>query len=160
MNSTTTFINQSTGATSYSWSPSIGLSCDNCPNPFASPLTTTMYLVEGLNDLGCTGIASVIIYVNQLIPETFIPNVFTPNADESNDYFSVTGFEDYTDFQVLILNRWGNVMFSSSIPSFKWNGEDQNGVEAKDGVYFYLITGTSPYDQGIKEFQGFVHLVR
>lgn len=33
------------GGTNYSWSPATGLSCNNCPNPVASPLYTTVYVV-------------------------------------------------------------------------------------------------------------------
>jgi gliding motility-associated-like protein len=151
---------ESDGATFYNWSPSSGLSCNNCPNPIASPMTTTTYLVEGINDFGCVGSTSVTIYVIQLIPEIVIPNVFTPNADESNDFFSVSGFEHHKDFQIVILNRWGNAMFTSTDPNFTWNGQDQSGLEATEGVYFYLITGLSPYDGKPKEFHGFIHLVR
>lgn len=35
-----------TGGTSYNWSPSTGLSCTNCPNPVATPASTTTYTVE------------------------------------------------------------------------------------------------------------------
>ncbi len=34
-----------TGGLSYAWSPSTGLSCNTCPNPFASPTVTTTYEV-------------------------------------------------------------------------------------------------------------------
>ncbi|PJB15097.1 MAG: hypothetical protein CO118_05225, partial [Flavobacteriales bacterium CG_4_9_14_3_um_filter_32_8] len=36
-----------TGASTYNWSPSTGLSCTNCPNPVASPTTTTTYTLTG-----------------------------------------------------------------------------------------------------------------
>ncbi|MFN0033984.1 MAG: gliding motility-associated C-terminal domain-containing protein [Saprospiraceae bacterium] len=36
---------QATGGASYAWSPSIGLSCTDCPNPFANPAQTTTYEV-------------------------------------------------------------------------------------------------------------------
>jgi gliding motility-associated-like protein len=35
-----------TGGASYAWSPSAGLSCNDCPNPFASPAMTTVYEVK------------------------------------------------------------------------------------------------------------------
>ncbi len=42
-----------TGGTSYQWSPSTGLSCTNCPNPVASPVTTTTYTVEIFDPANC-----------------------------------------------------------------------------------------------------------
>ncbi len=38
---------EATGATSYTWIPSTGLSCTQCPNPIASPIFTTTYFVLG-----------------------------------------------------------------------------------------------------------------
>jgi gliding motility-associated-like protein len=105
-------------------------------------------------------VAEITYYCSMHQVETFIPNVFSPNADESNDFFSVSGFEHHKDFQIVILNRWGNAMFTSTDPNFTWNGQDQSGLEATEGVYFYLITGLSPYDGKPKEFHGFIHLVR
>ncbi len=37
---------QITGGLSFAWSPSSGLSCNTCPNPFASPTQTTIYAVS------------------------------------------------------------------------------------------------------------------
>ncbi len=38
---------EATGANSYAWTPSTGLSCTQCPSPVASPLFTTTYFVIG-----------------------------------------------------------------------------------------------------------------
>ncbi|MEP7128843.1 MAG: LamG-like jellyroll fold domain-containing protein [Chitinophagales bacterium] len=53
------------GATSYSWTPSSGLSCSECANPIASPIVTTIYLVTGYNG-ACSSIASASINVSDL----------------------------------------------------------------------------------------------
>src|SRR5690606_41623462 len=52
-----------TGATNYTWTPATGLSCTNCPDPVASPTTTTTYTVVGSDDFGCTGEATVMIII-------------------------------------------------------------------------------------------------
>ena len=59
-----------TGASQYLWSPSQGLSCNNCPNPIASPTTTTAYVVRGMNTFGCNGYDTVVISVIQPIKVT------------------------------------------------------------------------------------------
>jgi len=64
---------QATGATTYSWSPSAGLSCTNCANPTAAPTGTTTYTVTGTNSSGCTDTGVVTITVNPL------PNIVVPN---------------------------------------------------------------------------------
>jgi hypothetical protein len=53
------------GATTYTWSPSIGLDNTNNPNPIASPAMTTSYEVIGTSEEGCTSKQSVTVEVNQ-----------------------------------------------------------------------------------------------
>ncbi|MBS1772852.1 MAG: PKD domain-containing protein [Bacteroidetes bacterium] len=54
-----------TGATSYTWSPSTGLSCTTCANPTASPTVTTTYIVTGTNANGCINTDTITVNVNQ-----------------------------------------------------------------------------------------------
>ncbi len=58
---------QSSGAQTYEWAPAQGLSCTDCANPVATPLTTTSYIVKGNNNLGCPAIDTVVISVHQPI---------------------------------------------------------------------------------------------
>ena len=51
------------GAVQYSWSPSAGLSCTECPNPVATVQSQTAYAVEGKNAYGCKAIDSVMLKV-------------------------------------------------------------------------------------------------
>jgi hypothetical protein len=51
------------GATSYSWSPSLSLSCSTCPSPVADPSSTTTYVVTGSNSAGCTAADAVTVTV-------------------------------------------------------------------------------------------------
>lgn len=59
-------ILQASGAVSYTWSPAIGLSCINCSNPVAKPISTTTYTVTGTNANGCTNTGIVTVTVNTL----------------------------------------------------------------------------------------------
>ncbi|NOT52318.1 MAG: PKD domain-containing protein [Chitinophagaceae bacterium] len=53
-----------TGTSTYSWAPATGLNNANIPNPIATPLTTTQYIVTGTNANGCSAKDSVWINVN------------------------------------------------------------------------------------------------
>jgi gliding motility-associated-like protein len=55
-----------TGATSYTWSPAIGLTCTNCANPTANPAGTTTYTVIGKGVGGCKDTAFVTVTVGNL----------------------------------------------------------------------------------------------
>ena len=48
---------------SYSWSPSTGLSCDDCPNPTASPTTTQNYILTVTSSSGCSASSGAFVTV-------------------------------------------------------------------------------------------------
>jgi gliding motility-associated-like protein len=52
------------GTYSYNWSPATGLSDATIPNPVASPLATTSYIISGKNSKGCTGKDTVTVTVH------------------------------------------------------------------------------------------------
>ena len=56
---------QTSGAQTYEWSPAEGLSCTDCPNPIASPESSTTYYVKGENSAGCPGYDTITIVVHQ-----------------------------------------------------------------------------------------------
>ena len=53
-----------TGASTYSWSPATGLNNPNIPNPIATPVVTTQYIVTGTTANGCMAKDTVVITVN------------------------------------------------------------------------------------------------
>ena len=81
------------------------------------------------------------------------PNIITPNSDGINDLFEIQNLPENTE--VIILNRWGNVVFSSANYQNNWDGIDISGKDLVDGVYTYkfkMESGTIGH--------GFVHLIR
>jgi gliding motility-associated-like protein len=90
------------------------------------------YQVEVTDSLGCTidFIARV-----PLDADLFIPNVFTPNGDGSNDQFFIRNLpSEPLVNQLMISNRWGKAVFTSENYQNNWNAE---GVA--DGIYFYRL---------------------
>jgi gliding motility-associated-like protein len=70
-----------------------------------------------------------------------MPNVFSPNGDKMNDVFEVDGLINQCDeVKVAIFNRWGQLMYESVQANFAWNGKDQSGSDASEGIYFVLMT--------------------
>jgi gliding motility-associated-like protein len=74
--------------------------------------------------------------------ELFIPNSFTPNNDGINDTFGASSEEAYS-YNLLIFNRWGKVVFTSSSLNNRWNGN-----KAPQGTYSYLATYTLANREG------------
>ncbi len=55
------------GEGKYRWRPSRGLSCDTCPNPVASPTTTTTYELVVETEEGCLDRDSITVTVNDVL---------------------------------------------------------------------------------------------
>ncbi|MCB0644790.1 MAG: gliding motility-associated C-terminal domain-containing protein, partial [Phaeodactylibacter sp.] len=96
-----------------SWVPAVGLTCENCPNPIASPFETTEYQIQAVDIDGCKADDRFIIKIGK-IRNVYIPNAFTPNFDGTNDYFTLFGGEDVVQInRMLIFDRWGNLLFEN-----------------------------------------------
>lgn len=80
-------------------------------------------------------------------PDLFIPDIFTPNGDNTNDYFIVKGRYINT-YSISIFSRWGEVVYASTDMTVGWNGFN-NFVYAPEGAYTYKIIAT---DVNNKEF--------
>ncbi|MBL1407709.1 DUF7507 domain-containing protein, partial [Sphingobacterium faecale] len=72
--------------------------------------------------------------VNVAAMPFFIPNVFTPNDDGTNDTFEILGIEGFDRIEVTILNRWGNEVYRNSNYRNEWTGHGLN-----EGTYFYIV---------------------
>jgi gliding motility-associated-like protein len=93
------------------------------------------------------------------IPEVDAPNVFTPDGDNTNDLFFLdTKFTE--SITLVITNRWGNVMYEGTGPNPAWDGKNQSGQDAEEGVYFYKYTAVGVIEDSEVEGHGFVHLER
>ena len=68
-----------------------------------------------------------------------LPNVFTPNGDEQNDFFKPFPYSSVEKIDLKIFNRWGRVIFTTQDPDIKWDGKIMNTNDsAADGVYYYV----------------------
>lgn len=156
------FENTSSGADTYTW-----IYGDGTQEEDNSTNVTHVYEVGeynatliGASQYGCADTASVLIkvYFPEMIYE--FPNVFTPNGDGSNDVFKIKIPENIEELNIVILNRWGNVVFEDDKLNFGWNGKVKNsGAECDDGTYFYKVELTSMNGEKKTE-HGFVHLNR
>ena len=92
--------------------------------------------VEDAN--GCTDV-SELVFIN-LLPKTelFVPTAFTPNGDEHNDLFVIKG-RFIKSFQIDVVNRWGEVLFTTNSIEKYWDGKYE-GNAIMQGTYYYNIT--------------------
>ena len=156
------FINNSSGGSSYVWDFDNGETASTATPTDQSSLYNEegTYLVSLIVTEGaCADTAYQTVVVNLLLPLYFdMPNVFTPDNDGSNDVFSINP-ENAIALDMVILNRWGNVVFESTDVNAAWNGKNMNtGAPCKDGTYFYKFTITG-MDEVSQTHHGFVQLL-
>ncbi len=68
-----------------------------------------------------------------------MPTGFTPNGDGSNDAFVIHGIEGYRSNQLVVFNRWGNVVYDQLNYKNTWRGENQQGEPLPNGTYFVIL---------------------
>ncbi len=148
------FNDNSTGATEWDWDfgDGNGSASENPFYQYGDGGTYTVVLTVS-NDGGCSATTSQLISIDDRI---VVPNVFSPDGDGVNDFFTITsgGLKSYS---LIIVNRWGNVVFESDNPTVHWDGTS-NGKACDEGVYFYQLqaaSGTNEY-----AFDGMVTLIK
>lgn len=148
-----TFENTSSaGATDFVWDFGGYTLPSNSPfvtYPFENPGIYDVVLTGNLN--GCESTANAQITVFTFDPPVVVlPNVFSPNLDNTNDVWQFITMTNTKELELVILNRWGNVVFESNDLNAAWDGKLPNGADATEGVYFYkyVIIGmnTQTYD--------------
>lgn len=149
----------------FEWTPANGLSCNDCPNPMATPTNTTSYTLTVSDDNGCVKEASVIVYLSTT-RRVYSPNTFSPNGDGLNDLFTIfTSTDAFSVNSLQIFNRWGDRVYEAP-PSYEpsdeynhgWDGRF-NGIDAPIGVYVFMAE--IEFIDGKKEiFSGEVNLLR
>lgn len=86
---------------------------------------------------GCLYTFNKVIEVIKLV-NVFAPTAFSPNGDGINDEFFIAS-SLVRQFEVTIFNRWGEAIYESEDPDFKWDGSLSTGGTAPEGVYVYKV---------------------
>lgn len=141
------FNNLSVGADTYLWTfgDNSDVSTETNPShayPFDEPGSYSVMLIAN-STLGCSDTAySYVEVLEELI--YYVPNSFTPDGDIYNQTFEpvfTSGFDPY-NYNFMIFNRWGEMIFESNDPSQGWDGSyTLNGKvnTCHSGVYTWRI---------------------
>jgi gliding motility-associated-like protein len=90
----------------------------------------------------------------------YIPNAFTPNQDELNQYYSPITACILKNYRLIIFDRWGREIFVTEDPMVKWDGTD-NGIPYPMGVYAYQVEFEYNIPHSLPETRiGHVNLLR
>jgi|GEM_PF-623665 len=87
-----------------------------------------------------------------------LPNIFTPDHDNTNDLFTPVISRGITSMNTMIFDRWGNKIVETNDLQIGWDGTIKGKV-ASDGVYFWIVNYTDKRGNSGKQ-QGFLTLLR
>lgn len=114
--------------------------------------------VKAVDKYGCefTGSQSIYTWIDFWAPEGF-----TPNGDDLNDSFKFYGGEFMDEFEYIIYNRLGEIVFEGKSIHEEWDGTI-NGEPCPWGVYGWSCKFKSNYMGVYREGdrKGFVSLIR
>jgi len=109
------------------------------------------------NSIGCVDS----IFLETLAPPTlYIPNAFSPDEDGVNDFFKTEG-ANIVDFEMIIFDRWGNIVFQSDDMQKTWNGgsRESSSYYGESELYAYKIVAMGR-DGEYFEREGTITMIR
>ncbi|RYF23267.1 MAG: PKD domain-containing protein [Flavobacteriales bacterium] len=136
----------------YNWSPAIGLNRTDVLNPIANPQVDTEYTLTITNNLTCS--ISEKIWV-RVLEDITIPNSFSPNGDNVNDFWNIKYLETYPNATVEVFSRNGTRVFFSKGYLNPFDGNYQN-QQLPVGVYYYIVDPRN----GRKRLTGSLTIIR
>ena len=89
----------------------------------------------------------------------YIPNAFTPDGDGKNDVFNGNG-TNIAEYEMLIFNRWGELVFSTNSLDYSWDGTYKASPEPKIDVYVYKVKIKDSVRGEYHLYEGHVTIVR
>ena len=137
--------------------------CDNCLTQSFIAELSGLVEVTVTDTNGCS--ASDNLQLNVISQRNvYTPNVFTPNDDGINDFFTIFGSSITNVNTLRIYDRWGNVVYSEvnltpNDENMGWDGT-WNGEEMMPGVYVFYTEVTHDDGGFEEEIIGDITLIR
>jgi gliding motility-associated-like protein len=125
------------------------------------PIGTTTVKYKAEDPFGNAGYCEFQVQVQQTEIDINVSPLVTPDGNAQNDEWIVTNIENFKDNKVVIVDRWGSVIYTASgynNQSVVWNGSNRQGSVVPTGTYFYTISVR--YGPAVFEKTGFIELIR
>lgn len=136
--------------------------------------STTVFEYDGLELIsGCYAIQAVDSSNNVSLmspdfcidncPEFELPNIVTLNGDGVNDLFKAIKVRQIKEIDLVIFDRWGNLVYKTKDPYFKWDGTSiQSNQIVSEGTFFYICDVFEPRLKGVvkRNLKGYMQVVK
>jgi len=133
-----------TGADDYRWEPAkafrlvSGAEGREVSGIFTQPTAVTLAVY---NEYGCWDSATMMVQTRPCC-NVFVPNAFSPNGDNLNEYFNPVLENGQILLSMQIFDRWGKLVYNNSNIARGWDGKYEDGTEAASDTYMYFIKYT------------------
>lgn len=108
------------------------------------------------------GCIDTVTYIMHIVQDVifYAPNSFTPDGNEFNQqwHIFVEGIDIY-NFELLIFNRWGEIIWESHDPKASWDGT-YNGQIVPAGTYIWKASAKDGLNDGRYEFNGYINVLK
>jgi gliding motility-associated-like protein len=136
--------------------------------------SSTVYVIDGLELIsGCYAVQSVDSSNNvsplspdfciDNCPEFELPNIITLNGDGVNDFYKAIKVRQIKEIDLVIFDRWGNLVYKTKDPYFRWDGTSlQSKQLVSEGTFFYICDVFEPRLKGIvkRTLKGYMQVVK
>jgi gliding motility-associated-like protein len=127
----------STNGVSFRWTPAFSVAIDTAEQPIVNPQETTTYTMEVTTAEGCIVTDEVTVTVN-VVTKLDATTLFSPNGDGMNDTWVVNKPALIDGCKLIIVNRNGSEVYSTSQYNNEWDGT-VNGTQLPEGTYYYIF---------------------
>ncbi|MEO6133065.1 MAG: T9SS type B sorting domain-containing protein, partial [Saprospiraceae bacterium] len=128
---------------SISWTGLNNPACPTCLTQPVVPIITTTYSVTVTTEDGCWDEDALTLFIEKNT-DIYVPNIFSPNGDNSNDRLLISAGPDVEEISsFIIFDRWGNVLFAAdhfqpNDLSHSWDGTF-HGRPMNSSVFAYKM---------------------
>lgn len=126
-----------TGGPVTSWTPPAVVDCLTCNETEVTVFENTTIIVQITGENGCSAFDSIQITVDPEICQPKLPNLFTPNGDQTNELLAPVLWD--TPYRLQVWNRWGKMVYDNNGDGVGWDGKFKD-TDAPSDVYAWLFT--------------------
>ena len=117
-----------------------------------------VYWLQVKDQQGCYGKDTIVVNPKDCLKGFYMPTGFTPNGDGKNDLIRPLLFGNVTQYQFMIYDRWGELVFKSTDKAKGWDGK-YKGQPQNSGVFVWMCTYQFEGEE-IKQESGTCVLIR
>jgi gliding motility-associated-like protein len=131
------------GGIGYLWSPPTALDDVNIADPTATydgSVDSIRYKVMVTDEQNCMDSAFINVKIFKTTAQIFVPTAFTPNGDGVNDMFRPIGVGIKNIEYFRVYNRWGELVFSTTINGQGWDGKISGAPQATNS-FVWIVKG-------------------